>query len=325
MARHRRRLLVTGAARCRTHDDAAWLEFREAATREALADVRGFLARYQGELAAREYDFLDAGLAIAERGQLLALDHRAGAVDGDQAGQYRAQPGPLARRQRLHRVLGVAGERAGDAAHRVVGGAGEVEPLAIAGVPQPGGGELEQGQGAGRIADRGDHVVDDRGLGEADAGGVERALERGAQPGRAEWTQQQQALGEVVAQRARRGEPIPGFGHTLYPEGDPRAVALLSVAEEAAPEGDSLAVLRALIQVMAAAGHEPPTLDIGLVAVASEVGLPPGGAAALFAIGRCAGWVAHAIEQRSDGKIIRPSANYVGPEDLAFVPLAQRK
>lgn len=119
--------------------------------------------------------------------------------------------------------------------------------------------------------------------------------------------------GEVVAQRARRGEPIPGFGHTLYPEGDPRAVALLSVAEEAAPEGDSLAVLRALIQVMAAAGHEPPTLDIGLVAVASEVGLPPGGAAALFAIGRCAGWVAHAIEQRAARFLVRPRARYVGP------------
>ncbi|MFO0586459.1 MAG: citrate/2-methylcitrate synthase [Polyangiaceae bacterium] len=117
--------------------------------------------------------------------------------------------------------------------------------------------------------------------------------------------------GDVVAQRARRGEPIPGFGHTLYKKGDPRATPLLDAAAAAAPHDEKLAAIRALMKAMSAAGHEPPTIDMGLVAVASAVGLPPGASAALFAIGRTAGWVAHAIEQRAAGFIVRPRARYV--------------
>ena len=117
--------------------------------------------------------------------------------------------------------------------------------------------------------------------------------------------------GDVVAQRARRGEPIPGFGHTLYKTGDPRATPLLEAAASAAPHDEKLAAIRALIKAMSAAGHEPPTVDMGLVAVASAVGLPPGASAALFAIGRTAGWVAHAIEQRAAGFLVRPRARYV--------------
>ncbi|MEZ4301544.1 MAG: citrate synthase family protein [Polyangiaceae bacterium] len=118
---------------------------------------------------------------------------------------------------------------------------------------------------------------------------------------------------DVVAERARRGEPIPGFGHTLYPGGDPRAASLLEVASEVAPHSETLGVVRALAKAMAAAGHEPPSLDMGLVAVASAAGLPPGGAAALFAVGRSAGWIAHAMEQRKAGFLLRPRARYTGP------------
>lgn len=118
---------------------------------------------------------------------------------------------------------------------------------------------------------------------------------------------------DVIARRAQRGEPVPGFGHTLYPNGDPRAAALLAIAWETAPESPALSVLRALIKAMSAAGHEAPSLDMGLVAVATAIGLPRGSAAALFAMGRSAGWVAHAMEQRTQGFLVRPRARYIGP------------
>lgn len=118
---------------------------------------------------------------------------------------------------------------------------------------------------------------------------------------------------DVITSRAQRGEAIPGFGHPLYPAGDPRGAALLSVAGEVAQGDETLGILRALVDAMAAANQERPTLDVGLVAVAAALGLPPGAAAALFAVGRCAGWVAHAMEQRKAGFIVRPRARYVGP------------
>jgi citrate synthase len=118
---------------------------------------------------------------------------------------------------------------------------------------------------------------------------------------------------DVITRRARRGESIPGFGHTMYPDGDPRARSLLAIADEIAPGDDTLRITRALTDGMAAADQELPTVDLGLVAIAAAVSLPPGAAAALFAVGRCAGWVAHAIEQRKAGFIVRPRARYVGP------------
>ncbi len=133
---------------------------------------------------------------------------------------------------------------------------------------------------------------------------VEALVEEASRAGRA---------GDFVARRAQRGDPIPGFGHPLYREGDPRTGPLLEVAGEVAPHGERLATVRAIAKAMAAAGHEPPTLDMGLVAVAAALGLPAGGAAALFAIGRCAGWIAHAVEQRAAGYIVRPRARYTGP------------
>jgi citrate synthase len=71
-------------------------------------------------------------------------------------------------------------------------------------------------------------------------------------------------------------------------------------------------VLRAVEETMREAGHAPPTVDFGLVALASALELPPGAAAALFAVGRAAGWVAHVLEQREQGNLLRPRARYVG-------------
>ncbi|MCA9518301.1 MAG: citrate synthase, partial [Myxococcales bacterium] len=68
-----------------------------------------------------------------------------------------------------------------------------------------------------------------------------------------------------------------------------------------------------IVDAMAAAGLPAPTLDLGLVAVAEAGRLPRGSAAAIFAVGRSVGWIAHALEQRSASHLLRPRARYVGP------------
>lgn len=103
------------------------------------------------------------------------------------------------------------------------------------------------------------------------------------------------------------GQVLPGFGHELYPEGDPRAVDLLGAF--AAPTG-----VQALIETVFRLTGLRPTIDVALAALADHCRLPEGSAFALFAIGRSVGWMAHAIEQASSGSLLRPRARYVGPE-----------
>jgi citrate synthase len=116
----------------------------------------------------------------------------------------------------------------------------------------------------------------------------------------------------VVHERLRRGESVPGFGHQLYPEGDPRTPPLLEAAYAFRPEQAGVRVLRAVEETMREAGHPAPAVDFGLVALASALELPAGAATALFAMGRTAGWVAHVLEQREQGHLLRPRARYVG-------------
>jgi len=116
-----------------------------------------------------------------------------------------------------------------------------------------------------------------------------------------------------VDERVRRGEAIPGFGHRLYPQGDPRATLLLDVARGLGRRSPRLDTLLALIRAMQDSGQEPPTLDLGLAAVTVALGLPRGAPIAVFAIGRTAGWIAHVVEQRESGQVLRPRARYVGP------------
>lgn len=117
----------------------------------------------------------------------------------------------------------------------------------------------------------------------------------------------------VVRERLRRGDSVPGFGHPLYPDGDPRARSLLDAAVSLAPRNPRVRVLVALVDTLELVGGDRPTLDVGLVSLAAALGLPPGGATALFAVGRSAGWLAHAMEQRAAGYLLRPRARYVGP------------
>lgn len=116
----------------------------------------------------------------------------------------------------------------------------------------------------------------------------------------------------VVAARLRRGETVPGFGHQLYPDGDPRAEALLAAVAAAYPHSEERRLATAAARAAADLMDERPNVDFALAVLARVLGLPPGAALALFALGRTVGWVGHAIEQYETDRIIRPRARYVG-------------
>lgn len=113
-----------------------------------------------------------------------------------------------------------------------------------------------------------------------------------------------------VARWMAAGEGVPGFGHRLYPEGDPRARALCA----GLPQG---AGLRRLVELVQQGLGRAPNLDFGLVALRRALGAPEGAAMALFAIGRCVGWVGHVLEQQRSSALIRPRARYDGPAPQA--------
>jgi citrate synthase len=111
---------------------------------------------------------------------------------------------------------------------------------------------------------------------------------------------------EAIAARMAHWRPAPGFGHPLYPEGDPRARALLG-AFQAPP------ALQALREAVDAATGEHDNVDFALLALSQSLSLPEDAPFVLFAVARCAGWLAHAQEQLSTGAAIRPRARYLGP------------
>jgi citrate synthase len=114
----------------------------------------------------------------------------------------------------------------------------------------------------------------------------------------------------LVQERLRRGDILPGFGHPLYRGGDPRAPALLSLL----PRDGTRDALR---EAMDAIRGVQPNVDFALVSLRRALRLKPGSALALFAIGRTAGWIAHALEQQAEDKPIRPRARYTGPAPVA--------
>lgn len=116
----------------------------------------------------------------------------------------------------------------------------------------------------------------------------------------------------VVANRLRRGERLPGFGHPLYPAGDPRAVLLLRLAQAAGNDVEWRAI-RNLWRAGSELLHDFPNLDFGLAAVTRTYVLPDQAPPLLFALGRTIGWMAHAIEEYASGELIRPRARYTGP------------
>lgn len=123
---------------------------------------------------------------------------------------------------------------------------------------------------------------------------------------------QADSIGAFVSARWRRGEDLPGFGHALYPDGDPRARELMALIEAARPRprrGEAVAALAACVEETSGQG---PNIDFTLAAIAIVHDLAAEAALTLFAAGRVAGWLAHALEQQSLGGLIRPRARYAG-------------
>lgn len=127
-------------------------------------------------------------------------------------------------------------------------------------------------------------------------------------------------LRQVMASRLKRGEVIPGFGHPLYPDGDPRGKALLESTARVFPRSPAVALATTATEAALALIGERPTIDFGLVILARALSIPPGGALTLFAIGRTIGWIGHAIEEYQRDRVIRPRARYIGERPASTPP-----
>src|SRR5436190_11572071 len=118
---------------------------------------------------------------------------------------------------------------------------------------------------------------------------------------------------KALAERLRRGEAVVGFGHPLYPAGDPRAKLLMELLARRFPKSPDLAFARTVARAGEEITGEKGTVDFALVALPRTLKLAPGAPLTLFALGRSTGWIGHGVEQYARDEIIRPRARYVGP------------
>jgi citrate synthase len=122
-----------------------------------------------------------------------------------------------------------------------------------------------------------------------------------------------ESVEKALTMRLRQGEPIPGFGHSQYAAGDPRATFMLDALRATAPDSTRLATVEELIRMQRQRGLPAPNAGFGIAALTYVLGMVPGAGEAIFVCARSAGWIAHAIEEYSASPPPRQRSRYVGP------------
>ncbi|MEV6151830.1 citrate synthase [Nonomuraea sp. NPDC052129] len=133
---------------------------------------------------------------------------------------------------------------------------------------------------------------------------AERLLAEVTEPGQAP---------RAITDRIRRGERIPGFGHSVYKNGDARGGLLLDLVKQAAPDHERIAVVQAVLAEVRRRRLPEQNVDFALATLPGVAGMVPGSGEAIFAVARTAGWLAHAMEEYAKGSLLRLRASYVGP------------